>query len=365
MEKNKRQIWHGKRSVKTILLVALLVVVLGILFVVLARYKAVQGQKQYSTATFAMDTMVNQSAYGANAQKAMEAVNVELAAYQDRLSLFVPTSDIVRINKAAGKGGADVSKETVALLAQAQQLSAQSEGAFAVTIAPLVLAWGVTTETPRVVPQTEIDTLLPLVDDTKIQIEGNHVLLPETGMGIDLGGIAKGASCSVVKAIYEEYGVESALLSIGGNIYAHGTKPDGTPYRIGFRDPEHGENSYIASFAMQDEVIAVSGGYERFFEQDGNKYIHIIDPRTGKPAVSDIASVGAIRKDGAEADFYSTTLFVWGKERTLQYMQDGGKAIMLDSEKNLYVSSALRDSFELKKELEGQYTVVFIGEKTA
>lgn len=321
--------------------------------------KQLAGQK-FSASTFVMDTLVTQEAYGANAQKAMQEVNLALADYQDRFSLFVENSDISRVNASAGGAGVQVAPETAALLRQSLALSAQSEGAFAVSIAPLTLAWGVTSNTPRVVPQSEIDTLLPLVDDSKVKVEGDVVTLDKAGMGLDLGGIAKGAACSVVQDIYEKDGVESALLSIGGNIYVKGTKPDGSQYRIGFRDPTHDEASYIASFYMQDQVMAVSGGYERFFEQDGKTYIHIMDPRTGCPAESDIVSVGAVDKDGAVADFYSTTLFVWGKERTLQYMRSGGAAIMLDGNNNLYVSASLQDGFEMHDVNGAGYTLHFV-----
>ncbi len=316
--------------------------------------------KAYNATTFAMDTIITQTVYGPSANAAMREVNVALAEYEKRLSLFTKEGDIFRINQSAGEAGVEVSPETAQLLRQSVQLSAQSEGAFAISIAPLTTAWGITTDTPRQVPQEEIDALLPLVNDSLLTIEGDTVTLPEKGMGIDLGGIAKGAACSLVQDIYEKHSIQSGILSIGGNIYVHGKKPDGSDFRVGFRNPNQDENSYIASFTMPDKVMAVSGGYERFFELDGQKYIHIIDPRTGKPAQSDILSVGAVDQDGAVADFYSTTLFIWGKERALEYMKNGGCAILLDTENNLYVSESLREGFALREDAEGLYTVIFI-----
>ncbi|MDL2252873.1 FAD:protein FMN transferase [Ruminococcaceae bacterium OttesenSCG-928-I18] len=318
------------------------------------------GEVMETSSTFAMDTLVSQNAYGERAKEAMQEVNKALAEADGRLSLFAEQSEIVRVNQEAGRRGADVSEDTAALLRQALALSSQSEGCFAVTIAPLTLAWGITGEQPRVVPQREVDELLSLVDDSLVQIEGNHVLLPKEGMGIDLGGIAKGAACSRAAEIYESYGVESALLSIGGNIYARGEKPDGTPWRVGFRDPEGGEGSYIASFSLRDSVIAVSGGYERYFEQEGVQYIHILDPRTGRPAESDIVSVGVIEEDGATADFWSTTLFVQGTQAALAYMRQGGRAVVLDDEGNLYVSQEMQSDFSLYPETEKAYEVHFI-----
>lgn len=335
------------------------VVLAGLVLASILFYNARQA-KQHTAATFAMDTFVTQSAYGPNAPKAMQQVNAALAEYENRLSLFRPQSDIVAINNAAGGEGVQVSEETAALLRQALELSAQSDGAFAITVAPLTQLWGITSGKPNIPAQAEIEALLPLVNDESVQIEDNTVTLPQEGMAIDLGGIAKGAFCNNAAKIYEENNVKSALLSIGGNIYAHGAKPDGSPYRIGFRDPAGGENSYIASFFMQNSTIAVSGGYERFFEQDGQKYIHILNPQTGWPAQSDIVSVGVVHRDGTVADFYSTTLFVNGVQAALRFMKTGGTAIVLDSSNNLYVSQSLYEGFILEEGLPVEYNLTFV-----
>lgn len=321
-----------------------------------------QAGQQHTAGTFAMDALVNQSAYGKNAQTAMQQINVELAALDARLSLYAEGSDIARINAAAGGAPVDISADTADLLTRAKALTAHSEGAFALTVAPLTLAWGVLSENPRVVPPAERPALQALVNDDKLHVEGTTARLEEAGMGIDLGGIGKGEACNLARRVFEEYGVESALFNMAGStIYARGTKPGGEAYRIGFRDPASPGNAYIASFPLQDEFVAVSGGYERFFTQNGTRYIHIMDPRTAAPAESDIVSVGVLCEDGAEADFYSTTLFVWGRERSLQYMREGGKAILLDGEGTLYVSEALREGFKLYEECEGQYHIEYVG----
>lgn len=316
--------------------------------------------KAHSATTFAMDTIITQTVYGPNAKEAMHQVNIALAEYEQRLSLFKEGGDIYRVNQSAGGQGVAVGPQTAVLLRQSIVLSAQSEGAFAITIAPLTEAWGIATDHPRRVPQEEIDQLLPLVNDSLMRIEGDVVTLPQKGMGIDLGGIAKGAACSFVEEIYRENSIQSGIISLGGNIYVHGKKPDGTDFRVGFRNPNEGENSYIASFAMADKVMAVSGGYERFFEVEGEKFIHILDPRTGRPVQSDIVSVGVVDADGAVADFYSTTLFIGGKEAALAYMKQGGCAILLGQNNRLYVSESLREGFALREDAAETYTVEFV-----
>ncbi len=318
--------------------------------------------QSFTSSTYAMSTVIEQKLYGKNAEKAMQETEKQFRLFEDELSLYKPSSDIAKLNAAAGTGEfVTVKPATFTLLKQGKELSLASDNAFALTIAPLTLAWGITTDHPRVLPQSEINALLPLVDDHNLLLnEDGTAGLTTKGAAIDLGGIAKGTACNLAKQIYTEYGIKSGYLSIGGNIYVKGTKPDGSLYRIGFRNPKADANSSIASITMQDEVFAVSGGYERFFEENGVRYHHIISPLTGAPAQSDIVTVGVLHEDGSVADFYSTTLFVWGSEKTIEYMKNGGKAMFLDDKNNLYVSNALRDSFELNADHAQSYNVIFV-----
>ncbi len=336
-------------------------VCVGVVFIITVHLMSgcsMKQQEAMTANTVVMDTLVTQTAYGEGAEDAMREVNVALAEMEGRLSLFLSESEIALVNASAGQGPVVVSDETAQIVEQTLALSAKSEGAFAVSIAPLTTAWNITGDTPRVLEQDEVEELLLHVDDTAVHVQGNEIELQSQGMGIDLGGVAKGAACTVAQNIYAGHEVDSALLFLGGNIYARGTKPDGSAWRIGFRDPEGGENSYIASLPLQDAVLAVSGGYERYFEEDGVQYIHIIDPRTGTPVESDLLTVGVVQEDGLQADFWSTTLFVQGVEGALAYMQDGGRAIALDKEGNLYVSAALEEGFSLQTP--GSHTVQFI-----
>lgn len=317
--------------------------------------------KRVTQSTYVMNTVVEQKVYGKNADKAISEVQAALRAFEDELSLYIENSDIARINAAAGTQLVDVKPATYNLLQQAKELSLASDGSFALTIAPLTLAWGITSDNPRIVPDDEIKKLLPLVNDNDLTLKDGKAGLAKKEQAIDLGGIAKGTACTLVKEIYAKNNIKSALVSLGGSsIYALGTKPDGSEYVVGFRNPKKDVNSSIAAFTIKDEVLATSGGYERFFEEKGVRYHHILDPKTGEPAKSDIVSVGIIDKDGTTADFMSTTLFVQGLDKTLEYMKNGGKVICLDENDNLYVSRALESSFELVEGMETQYKVIFI-----
>ncbi len=343
--------FQKKRNISALLI--------GALFATFALGGCAENQEAQISTTYAMNTIIEQRAWGAGAQQAMQQVNEALAEYDQRLSMYTVGSDIARINASAGGEGVEVAPETAQLLTQALELSAQSEGAFAITVAPLTNAWAVTSENPRVPTSQELQELLPLVNDSLVQIDGTRVTLPLEGMGIDLGGIAKGAACAIAAEIYSQHNLTAALLWIGGNTYVYGQKPDNAPFNIGFADPS-GQQQYIATVEMQNEVIAVSGGHERYFEQDGQTYIHIFNSSTGLPVESDIVSVGVVHANGAEADFWSTTLFVWGKERALEYMQSGGRAILLDNTNTIYVSQSLQDVFELYEQETGRYTVVYV-----
>lgn len=334
--------------------VALLVVALLALWWIYRYYET----RSESSTTFVMDTVMQQNVYGPRAKEAIQQVTDRIASMESELSLYEETSDIARLNTAAGESFVELSSETYQLLEQAKTLSAQAPDAFAITIAPLTLAWGITTDSPRVPTQEEIDELLPLVDDQALILRDGQGMLEKKGQAVDLGGIAKGAACDAAAAIYDEMKVENALLNLGGStIYARGTKPDGTAFRIGFRDPAGDQSSALLSFSLQNAVFSTSGGYERFFEQDGVRYQHILDPQTGWPVQSDLLSVGVLMENGAEADFYSTALFAMGRDKALEYMQKGISAILLDEEGTLYVSSVFRDSLEL---LTDDYQVVYV-----
>lgn len=317
------------------------------------------GQQQPASRTdFFMSTLVTQQAYGANAQEAQQQAADVLAEWEQRLSLYRQDSDIARVNAAAGKNAVEISKETADLLMRAKLLAQTTDGAFALTIAPVTLAWAVNSDSPRVVPPDECASLVALVDDDALQLTEDTAFLQKAGQGLDLGGCAKGAALDAIADVYLQCDVESAIVSLGGNVYARGTKPGGTPWRVGFRDPSKDDSASLASFELTDAVMSVSGDYERYFEQDGVRYGHIMDPKTGAPAQSDIISVGVICETGLEADIRSTELFVRGKDAALEYFQAGGTGMMLCEDGILYVSRSLKAGFQLADDAQ---QVKFVG----
>lgn len=284
-----------------------------------------RGEEPEKQELFAMDTYMSLIAYGDGARDALAAAAREINRLERELSRTVSTSDVYQLN--AG-GSASVSDETAALLAAAVEYSEKTGGLFDVTIAPLVTLWGITTDSPRVPSQGEIDALLPLVGSDHIRLDGDTVTL-DTGCAVDLGGIAKGYASDRVAEILRQNAVTGAAVSLGGNVYVCGQKPDGTGWSVAVQDPKN-TDSYALTLELTDTFAVTSGGYQRFFTgEDGTVYQHILDPRTGRPAETDLLSVTVIAQNGTMADAYSTALYVMGEQGACDFWRQSAAAFDL------------------------------------
>ena len=295
-----------------------------------------------------MDTVVEYRLYGERGQEAVQAIDTALRDIENRMSLYQSDSEIEALNGAAGRGWVPVSADTLRLLALCREYGEESGGVFDVTVAPLTQLWGVTSGNPRVPSQEEIDALLGLVDyrDLLLDEPGGRAMLAREGQAVDLGGIAKGFACDVARGVAEEYGITSGWISIGGNLMSIGEKPGDRPFTFGVRDPRGGDNDFLGKFTMQDSTAATSGDYERYFERDGVRYHHILDPATGRPAETDLWSVTVVTPDGARADYLSTYLFLRGRDFTLARLDSlGCGLVVVDEDRNVYVSKDLADDF--------------------
>lgn len=240
------------------------------------------------------------------------------------LSVTDETSEVYALNHS---GSAQLSPDAAELLAQALALCARTGGALDVSVYPILRLWGFTTGAYAVPSGDEIAALLPLVDYTQVGLDGSSAVL-SPGMEIDLGSVAKGYAGDVLAAFLRQSGVTSALLDLGGNIQAVGAKPDGSPWRIGVRDPE-GEGN-LGVVTAEDKAVITSGGYERYFEKDGTRYWHILDPKTGSPARSGLASVTVVGESGLLCDALSTALFVMGRDGAVAFWRDNCSDLHFD-----------------------------------
>jgi len=264
---------------------------------------------------FRMNTWVSQEWYGALAQQTCDEIDSQLAALEKKVSIYVDDSDVSRINAAAGKEYVKVSDEVFYLIKNSLKVCEEYGGLFDISIAPLSVLWNVTSDEPTVPSEQDILDAKANVDYQKVLLdEATHsVMLSEEGMRLDLGGAAKGWAVGKMEEIVRKNNV-SGYLSVGGNMLVVGKKPGGSDFLIGVRDPRGDSSDYFASVAMDGYTMATTGDYERYFEKDGVRYHHVIDPFTGFPSDKELISVTVINKDGLLADCMSTAVFLKGRE---------------------------------------------------
>ena len=268
------------------------------------------------TEIFAMDTYMRIRIWGDD-DPLHDAVD-EIRRLEKLFSVTNETSEISTLNQ---NGKAELSKETAEILAQAAALSARTGGAFDPTVCPLVSAWGFTSNTPHIPTQDELDTLLPLVGSEHFSLNGTVATLTD-GAQVDLGGIAKGYTAQKCLELLSEKGVQTAILSFGGNVQSLGSKPDGEAWVIGIANPQEPTEAIATLTFTGSMAVVTSGGYQRYFDLDGARYHHILDPETGMPAETGLASVTILTQDGTTADALSTALFVMGMDKAVEFWRE-------------------------------------------
>jgi thiamine biosynthesis lipoprotein len=254
----------------------------------------------------------------------MDEIWAACARYERLLSRTIAESDVSRINNAYGKP-VKVDPETWEILRRAKEISAQTGGAFSITIAPVTALWSFTDTVTNMVPTDEARLkMLPLVDDQKIALgENNTVTLP-AGMEIDLGGIAKGYIADRLAELLRERCM-GAIISLGGNTYVVGDKPDGSYNTIGVQDPFSTTGNLEGVLFCKNISVVTSGTYERGFAgEDGKWYHHILDPKTGLPAETDLVSATLVLTSSMTADALATAFIVAGSERALSLATEVG-----------------------------------------
>lgn len=360
---------------------AILASALALLFYIASRCGFATVERE----TFAMGTLVKISAYGrgeAALTSAVEAALAEISRLEELFSVNIAGSDISRVNADPAKpGGHEVSAETYELLKLALSEAEAAGGAFDPTVGALVRFWGIGTEKPHIPSSAEdgkIADMLGAVGWDKVRLRETRaesgperaVYLVSAGAGqaLDLGAVAKGYAADRVASILREHGVKSALVDIGGNLVAIGSSPKGREWRLGFQDPFRPRGDYFASVSISDATIVTSGAYERFVRKDGVLYHHILDPETGRPAVSDLESVSIVlehtgsNRNSARGDALSTALFVMGFERAVKFLEEHGdiQAVLVsrgEDGPSVYITDGLKqkvtiseDAFQKAKE---------------
>lgn len=318
----------------------------AILLISLTGCKSESEPSKAEGSLFAMNTYMTFNVYGEQAQTALEESEALVQRLEDLWSVTQEDSDIYRANHSGGKT-VTVSQETADLLSFALEMAQSTDGALDPTIYPVLTAWGFTTDSKQVPPQEQIDQLLQNVGYDRIELEGTNLTVPD-GMQLDLGAVGKGYSADLVTETLKSHGVESALISLGGNIQAIGSRWDGNDWRIGVRAPW--EDGNLGVLEISDAAVVTSGGYENYFEdEEGNIYWHILDPSTGHPADSGLTSVTIVGDQGRLCDALSTSLFVMGAEKAEEYWREHGgfEMLLVTDQDEILITEGIADRFSL------------------
>ena len=319
---------------------AVLVAVAAVL--VLQRQQA--EQTAYTKDLFAMDTYFSLKAYGPEGEEALTLCERKIQQLEEALSVTREGSDVWKLN---AEEGTKVSEDTFRLIQRALKLCQETEGALDITLYPVLREWGFTTDAYRVPEEQELKALLEKVDYRVVVMDetGCSILKPQ-GVELDLGAVAKGYTGDCLVEIMVQQGVTSAMVDLGGNVQVLGSKPDGSPWKVAVRNPLD-TGSEIGVLEITDKAVITSGSYERYFEEAGKRYWHILDPADGYPADNGLLSVTVVGDSGVRCDGLSTALFVMGKDEAVNFWRQAGdfEMILVTEAGELFITQGLRESF--------------------
>ncbi len=330
--------------------------------------------KKADTTIFAMDTVMDLQIYNmteGDARALLDRCVKEIYALDRQLSAENPDSFVCALNHAGGEWAEVPDSATLALFMDTLALCEKTGGALDVTAYPATLAWGFTSGDYRVPDTAELEELAGRIDYGAVETsnwEGpsrrGGVRLPE-GMALDLGAVAKGYAADRLWELLKEESIDGALLDLGQStilaLHSNWQRDRmGSPWRIGVRDPA-GEG-YVGVLEVTDRIIATSGGYQRYFEENGQTYWHILDPDTAAPARSGLTSVTVVGTDGLTCDGLSTALFVMGLEEGTRFWRDhpelGVEVVFISEDGSIAVTKGLGESFTLARGYEDREVTV-------
>lgn len=306
----------------------------------------------FTETAFLLGTLIEITTYNKGDSLLNNKVFKRIEQIENKMSINLDNTEIMNLNNEAGQNSVKLSDDTLYVLSKGKYYSELSKGCFDITIGSLIKLWNINSETPTKPQQSLIDEKLKLVDYKKLQIDelNKSAKLLDKLMVVDLGAIAKGYAADEAKKILLDGGITSGLINIGGNIMTIGSKLDGTPWKIGVQNPFSDRGEYLGILNINDETVVTSGDYEKYFEQDGIRYHHIIDPKTGYPSNNELSAVSIVSKNSIDADSLSTACFVMGLNDGINLIDSiqQTEAIFITKDKKVYLTDGLNQSrFEL------------------
>lgn len=313
-----------------------------------------QNKAPYKETAFLMGTIIDITTYDKALPKLNKKAFERIKEIENKMTINSEVeSEIEQLNKLSGIKEVKLSDDTFFVLEKGKSYSEASNGRFDITVGSLVKLWNIGTDKAKKPAQALIDQKLNLVNYNDLELDSINktAKLLKSGMIVDLGAIAKGYAADEVKKILTLGGIKSAIINVGGNIMTVGSKPNGEPWSVGVQNPFSNRGDYLGILKLEDKSIVSSGDYERYFEDDGIKYHHILDPETGYPCDNEITGVSIISQASIDADALSTTSFLLGISKGLEFINsiDGTEAIFITKDRNIYFTKGIcKTSFELK-----------------
>ncbi|MBU3075487.1 FAD:protein FMN transferase [Clostridium estertheticum] len=331
----------------------ILIIIISLIFIILIIiFTTRNNKKSYIVREFySLGTSNQLKAYGKKASKAIEESIIKVCEIDNKMSVFKNDSEISKINKNAGNKPQIVSNDTYYVIQKAIKYCTLSEGAFDITIRPIVSLWGIGKEGQQVPSSNEIKEKLKIVNykDIVLDKDDRSIFLKNKKQEIDVGGIAKGFAADEVKNVMIKNGIKSALINLGGNILTLGTKIDGTPWSVGIQDPFKTRGEFALTISVINKSVVTSGNYERYFEVEGKRFHHIINPSTGYPSESDIVGATIISDNSIDGDGLSTGVYIMGVQKAIKLIEEieGVDAILITKSKEIYVTSGMEKKFTI------------------
>jgi len=328
--------------IQTCFLTLLCTVFAGCVGVPPVQERAVVTRAQMQMGTLVKITVVARSE--SIAQAAATAGFAEIRRLEELMSTWIPTSELSRVNTSAGVMPVSVSPETMTVVQGSIQVAEMTHGGFNIAIGPAVDAWNVI-EGRRIPTESVLAALRPLVDLKSVHVDVGErtIFLGKAGMRIDVGGIGKGYAADQAVMAMKKAGASAGVVALSGDIKTFGQLPGGKKFPVGIQHPRK-EGEVLVFIDLEDEAISTAGDYERFFERDGVRYHHILDPKTLQPARG-CQAVTVVAREGIWADGLDTGIFVMGAESGMQLVEalPDVEAIIVDHEGSVHVSSGLRN----------------------
>lgn len=280
-----------------------------------------------------MGTLVRQRVYGIGGAEIAARAHAEIMRLEALWSVYRPDSEISTLGRDAGRSAINVHDDTMAILAQAKQWHALTDGTFDITIAPLMQLWRRAAQSGEAPPADELAAVRELVDVHALELgPGRSARLAREGQAVDLGGVGKGYAADRCVELYHEHGAKHAFLDLGGSLAAVGGRPDGRPWRVGIQRPGRPRGEWFGYVEVSDCSVVTSGSYERGFDIAGRHYSHVLDPRTGSPVENEVLSATIISSSSALADAIATACLVLGTARGLRLASAlRADAVLLDA----------------------------------